>query len=59
MHFIRSVFVPEDGTCFYLYKAASADDVCEAVRRAALQFEGTAVAIAGPKPATQLKCERP
>ena len=36
MRFLRSVFVPEDETCFYLYAAASADDVRAAVRRADL-----------------------
>lgn len=36
MRFLRSVFVPEDGTCFCLYEAPSAEDVHEAVRRAAL-----------------------
>ena len=39
VRFVRSVFVPEDETCFYLYEAASADDVREAVRRAELPFE--------------------
>jgi len=39
VQFIRSIFVPEESACFYLYKAASADDVYEAVRRAALQFD--------------------
>jgi hypothetical protein len=53
VHFMRSVFVPEDGACFSLYKAASADDVYEAVRRAALQFDGIAMAIAEPEPVRQ------
>jgi hypothetical protein len=38
VRFLRSVFVPEDETCFYLYEAASVDDVREAARRAALPF---------------------
>jgi hypothetical protein len=32
---IRSVFVPEDGSCFLLFEAASAGVVAEAARRAA------------------------
>lgn len=36
VRFLRSVFVPEDETCFYLYEASSVDDVQKAVRRAAL-----------------------
>jgi Nickel responsive protein SCO4226-like len=36
---VRSIFVPEDETCFLLYEADSADIVREAARRAALPFE--------------------
>jgi hypothetical protein len=43
---LRSIFVPEDETCFFLYEAASADVVREAVRRAALPFERVTQAIA-------------
>jgi hypothetical protein len=32
---LRSVFVPEDGSCFLLFEAASASAVAEAARRAA------------------------
>ena len=35
---VRSVFVPEDEACFYLYEATSAEAVREAARRAALPF---------------------
>lgn len=45
VHFMRSIFVPEDGACFYLYKAASADDVYASARRARLQCDDIAVAI--------------
>ncbi len=38
MRFVRSVFVPEDEACFYLYEAPSAEAVREAARRAALPF---------------------
>ena len=45
MRFLRSVFVPEDETCFYLYEAASAEAVREAARRAALQSGRVAEAL--------------
>ena len=35
----RSIFVPEDETCFYLYEAPSIDAVREAAQRAGLRFE--------------------
>jgi hypothetical protein len=37
--YVRSIFAPEDETCFYLYEAASRDAVREAARRAALPAE--------------------
>jgi len=46
VRFVRSVFVPEDETCFYLYKAGSADDVRKAARRAELTFERVCEAVA-------------
>ena len=42
---LRSIFVPEDETCFYLYEAASADHVRAAVERAGLPFERVAEAV--------------
>ena len=36
---VRSIFVPEDETCFLLVDAASADDVREAARRASLTID--------------------
>ena len=44
---LRSIFVPDDETCFLLYEAASADDVVEAARRASLSFDRVALAVAG------------
>jgi hypothetical protein len=40
VRFVRSVFVPEDDTCFYLFRAVSADAVREAATRAELTFGG-------------------
>lgn len=34
--YLRSIFAPEDETCFYLYEAGSAEIVREAARRASL-----------------------
>jgi len=42
---LRSVFVPEDRSCFYLYEAASLDAVREAARRAGLPVERAAQAM--------------
>ena len=39
LRFIRSVFIPEDETCFWLYEGPSAAAVGEASRRAAISFE--------------------
>jgi len=43
--YLRSIFVPEDETCFYLYEAASAEAVRKAARRAALPFERVSAAV--------------
>lgn len=39
VRYVRTIFVPEDETCFYLYEAPSADAVLEAGRRGGLMFE--------------------
>jgi hypothetical protein len=39
VRYVRSIFVPEDETCFYLYEAPSADAVEKAARCAGLTFE--------------------
>jgi hypothetical protein len=39
VRYLRSIFVPEDETCFLLFGAPSMDAVKEVARRAALQFE--------------------
>jgi hypothetical protein len=40
VRFVRSVFVPEDETCFYVYEAIRVENVREAARRAALPSAG-------------------
>ena len=49
VRFLRSLFVPEDDACFYLYEAASVDDVRDAARRAGLAFERVAEAVTESK----------
>ena len=39
VRFLGSIFVPEDETCFYLYRAQSAEDVRIAATRAGLVFD--------------------
>jgi hypothetical protein len=45
IRYLRSIFVPEDETCFHLYTAASAAEVDAAARRAALGFDRIAEAV--------------
>lgn len=40
--YLRSIFVPEDETCFLLYEAASADAVREVARRTGIPFDRVA-----------------
>jgi hypothetical protein len=44
VRYLRSLYVPEDETCFFLYLARCVDDVREAARRAALPFDRIAEA---------------
>jgi hypothetical protein len=46
VRYVRSIFVPEDETCFLLCEAASVEAVRETARRAALSFERIAEAVA-------------
>jgi hypothetical protein len=39
IRFLRSIFVPAEETCFFLYEAHAVDAVHEAVRRAGLAHE--------------------
>jgi Protein of unknown function (DUF4242) len=45
VRYLRTVFVPEDETCFYLYEAASEEAVREAAQRADLHVERIVKAI--------------
>ena len=49
VRFLRSVFVPEDETCFYVYKAGSLDAVREAARLAQLPEARVIEAVVIPK----------
>ena len=46
VRYLRSIFVPDDETCFFLCEAASIEAVRETARRAALSFERIAETIA-------------
>ena len=46
VRYLRSIFVPEDETAFFLYEAASAEAVYEAAHRASLDFERITEAVA-------------
>lgn len=46
VRYLRSIFLPEDETCFHLYEAERVEDVEEAARRASLSFERIAEASA-------------
>jgi hypothetical protein len=48
VRYLRSLFVPEDETCFYLYEASCVDAVREAARRAAVPFDRVTEAVADP-----------
>jgi hypothetical protein len=53
VRFLRAIFVPEDETCFYLYRSSSADAVREAVTRARLRFERITEAVSIRAPETR------
>ena len=45
VRYLRSIFVPDDETCYLIFEAGSADAVREVARRASLSFEHVAAAI--------------
>jgi len=49
VRYLRSIYVPEDETCFYLYEAATPEAVWAAARRAALRPDHVAEAITEPR----------
>jgi hypothetical protein len=62
VRFVRSIFVPEDETCFYLCEAASNDAVRQLAKRAGLSFdrvvESVAPATAGGRAKPQVRNEK-
>lgn len=50
VHFLRSVFVPEEDTCFFLHRAQNAERVQEALGRASLHVQHLVEAISEPSP---------
>lgn len=53
VRYLRSIFVPEDETCFYLYEASSPDVVREATRRAGFTAERVTEAVPDTKRGTR------
>jgi hypothetical protein len=51
VRYLRSIFVPEDETCFYLYEADSAETVTTAARRAGIAFDRVAAAVSSDRDA--------
>jgi uncharacterized protein DUF4242 len=49
VRYVRSMFLPEDETCFFLCEASTVDAVREAVRRAELPVDRVAEALAEPR----------
>jgi Nickel responsive protein SCO4226-like len=45
VRYLRSIFVPDDETCFLIFEAPSAEAVREVARRASVSFEHVAAAI--------------
>ena len=50
VRFLRSIFVPQDETCYLLFAASSPDAVRAAAQRAALPFERLSPAIESEAP---------
>lgn len=53
VRYVRSIFVPEDETCFYLFEAVSAGAVRKAAERAALRVERITSAVAETRGGTR------
>jgi hypothetical protein len=48
VRFLRSIFVPADETCLFLFEAESSYAVCEAAHHAALPFDHVAEVAPSP-----------
>lgn len=62
--FLRSIFVPEEETCFYLFQASSVEAVRAAAARAGLRFERVTGAVSeaaqtGAAQSTSLQTNQP
>jgi len=49
IRFVRSIYVPDDEVCFFVFDAISADAVEAACARAAVRFERVVEAIESPR----------
>jgi Protein of unknown function (DUF4242) len=61
IRYLRAIFVPDDETCFHLYKASSVEVVREVGSRAGLRFERISEAVAEPRKGQGVKpgaCKR-
>ena len=58
VRYLRSIFVPEDETCFVLIEARSAEAAGEAARRAGLSFERLAEVVAAEETTTREELPR-
>lgn len=56
---LRSVFVPEDELCFYLFDAESTEVVAETARRSGLRFERLLEAVSDWMPTNPCSKENP
>jgi hypothetical protein len=45
VRYVRSIFVPEDETCFHIFESSSKDAVLATIERAALRFARIAEAV--------------
>jgi hypothetical protein len=50
---LRSIYLPEDETCFHFFEAADAETVREASRRATLMYQRVVEAVGCPSESTR------
>jgi hypothetical protein len=51
VRYLRSIFIPEDETCFFMFEAAAIEAVRGVARRAGVQFERITKAVVDPNDA--------